>query len=285
MSSRAPSTWPPPTGPTWWPPGGWCASTSATTIRRAPCSAWPSSATQTSSSRSKRSPPSPDLTAGVSASCPSLAGDLAGEDDRRMARAVAPRSIIWASLATVVAVVAVGLAGGTAAAAPTATTGLDLAVSVQNPLTPSLRLTNHTGQTCRVAAQAFGAVTLTRVEQTGVPISPVYIDAGLPDSLDALVLAKLRPLDRGASVDLPLRVVPFGPDGKGHALAALTWSAALGGTEVLYPVQAQGPLRLDVAYAVPRSDNVCGPAVGTSAAGVPGGRATISHRLLWTLLA
>ena len=170
-------------------------------------------------------------------------------------------------------------------AAPAWGDGLEVRIRADDPLAPVLVLTNRGATACAVVAGSLGTTVLTRVEQGGTAITPTGFDAGVHDGLDHQLTTRLRTLAPGASLDIPLRVIPIGPTG--HALETIAWSphAALG---AFYPIEAGRPLVLEATYAVPVTPEdgtvLCGSAAGVSSAG-NGPAATHSDLRRWVVVA
>src|SRR5262245_15230352 len=102
------------------------------------------------------------------------------------------------------------------AAADAGAGGLEVTVRAGDPLAPVVVLTNTSGQPCQVAGTATGTVSLTEVSQDGHAVSPIPIFPNFDDDLGVFLTQSLQVLAPGASVQLPLRVVPAGKTG--HAI-------------------------------------------------------------------
>lgn len=122
-----------------------------------------------------------------------------------------------------------------AAVSPAQESGGNLEATVrgEDPLAPVLVLANHGESACQVAATSLGTVAFTSVVLDGAEVVPILFDATFSESLDWSLQARLRTLEPGESLELPLRVVPAGPTGQ--ALETVAWSATLGSTGSLYP--------------------------------------------------
>jgi len=143
-----------------------------------------------------------------------------------------------------------------------------------------LVLTNTGSQPCQVAATTLGTVTLTRVEQDGVPVAPVAILPSFDEDVGELLRQRLQTLDPGASLDLPLQVVPAGDDR--HSLLEVSWAPEFT-IGALYPFDPAKPLILEARYAVPVLPDAGPPlcAAGSTAAGVT----TVQSSWLWWAIA
>lgn len=127
--------------------------------------------------------------------------------------------------------------------------GTGIAVGSTNPLTPTITLTNRTGQPCRIAGTTFGTIAIDTLTQGTTAITPVPVSISSDDSIGTIVALSLKTLDPGGSVTLRLPVHPVGTTG--HALETVMWSPAGLGLGSLYPIAAQGALRMSVTYTPP----------------------------------
>lgn len=169
--------------------------------------------------------------------------------------------------ATLAGVATVSAVPAAAASPEVASGGVVAAVRGDDPLAPVLLLTNHGESACQVAATSLGTVAFTSVAQGGAEVVPILFDVTFSESLDWSLQERLHTLEPGESLELSLRVVPTGPTGQ--ALETVAWSATLGSTGALYPIEADAPLRLQLRYDVPADPGqgppICGAADSTAA--------------------
>lgn len=144
--------------------------------------------------------------------------------------------------------------------AQTATTDLSAAITSNDPMRPSVRLTNVSQKACQVAVAAQGTVAITKVTQGGKTIEPVALDAATDEDIGYLLRDTLQTLQPGASVDIPLQAYKLR---SGHVLRATTWSSEGGTFSTQYPVSERGPLQLELSYSVPITPASGAPACGT----------------------
>lgn len=141
---------------------------------------------------------------------------------------------------------------------------LQMTISSKDPAASKLVLKN-TGAACHVAATVKGTVAITKVVQNGQGIVPSPIDVSLEDGLDYILPNQLKTLQKGESLDVPLRVTKSG-DVLG--LRSLVWSPDGGTLGLLYIVKPNQPLQLKVSYSVPidspDATPMCGGAVAST---------------------
>jgi hypothetical protein len=157
--------------------------------------------------------------------------------------------------------------------------GLAVTVRASDPLAPVVVLTNKTGQACQVVASARGTVSLTAVTQDGKAVSPIAVFPNFDDDLGVTLKESLQVLQPGASVDLPLPMVPAGPTH--HAIETVSYAKELT-VGALYPVEAGKPLTLQALYAAPVAPASGPPRCASAAFATPAAAST--PWLRWTLI-
>ncbi len=125
---------------------------------------------------------------------------------------------------------------------------LAAAVTSTSPLGSKVTLKNTSSHACQIANTALGTVSITRVVQDGKDVVPVPYDVSFVDGLDHTLSAQLKTLKAGESLDVPLRAVKSGGQ---VGLQSITWSLDGGTLGLLYMVNPDRPLQLELNYAVP----------------------------------
>ncbi|HEY2793651.1 MAG TPA: hypothetical protein VGJ28_14910, partial [Micromonosporaceae bacterium] len=147
-----------------------------------------------------------------------------------------------------VALVVFGAAAPAHADPVTPGSGLQMTIRTDDPLAPTVTLVNRTGHACRIAPDALGTVAVTSITQGGTAITPIATAPTFPEGLDLVLASELTTLPPGGQSTFHLTTVPVGPTG--HMVETASWSLPASYGQV-YPVRAQGDLRITASYSVP----------------------------------
>lgn len=172
-----------------------------------------------------------------------------------------PRTALLTAGALLGVLAAIVLPG--AATATPGSGGLAMAVHADDPLAPTVVLTNNTGAPCQVVTTAIGTVGITSVGQSGKQITPAVVTPTFTDGLDELLSADLTTLAPGASTSIPLIVAATST---GHVVEAVTAAGAAVLAED-FPVQTGGPLAVTATYGIPDITSTGAPLCPPAAAG------------------
>lgn len=146
-------------------------------------------------------------------------------------------------LALVVAGAAMTSTGASAADGSTHVT-----VISHDPVSSKIIVRNTDTNPCQVANTATGTVAITRVVQGGSEITPTPMEISFNEGLDTMLLAKLKTLKPGESVEIPLRTTSLGDK---VALRPVSWSPTGGTLAVMYVVDANKPIEIELNYETP----------------------------------
>lgn len=141
---------------------------------------------------------------------------------------------------------------GAAAVFPTSTFAVDgtlqMTIDSKDPAASKIQLKNTGSVACYVATTATGTIAITKVVQNGQDVVPTPVDVSLEDGLDYTLPGQLKSLQKGESVEVPLRVTKS-EDVLG--LRSIVWSPGGGTLGLLYIVKPNQPLQLELNYSVP----------------------------------
>ena len=131
-----------------------------------------------------------------------------------------------------------------------AQSGLDVKVRATDPAKPVVVLTNSSDRPCQVVTESgLGTVAYTSVTQDGRVIEPLPLEVSFSDGFELLLTGRLKTLEPGKSVEIPLSTVKGGPTGL--ALEMVTWSQGAGTYGALYPIGESKPLAIELTYSAP----------------------------------
>jgi hypothetical protein len=127
-------------------------------------------------------------------------------------------------------------------------------------------LTNRGDSPCQVSATSLGTLSVTSLRQGGPEIRPESMPASLWEGPEQTILDHLQTLAPGATARVLLNLAPHE---SGSALATVLADVAGGNTMALrYPIRADQPLELALAYTLPVKPEAGAPAcAGAAGAG------------------
>jgi hypothetical protein len=131
--------------------------------------------------------------------------------------------------------------------ASAATEGLRITLRA-GPDGPVAVLTNEGTQPCRVATTTAGTLTATRVTQDGRVVEATSAPVSYVQPLEYLIETRLRVLEPGRSVELPLPVLDTA---SGPVLQTVAWAGTTGAVAWRHPIHLNRPVELEVGYDVP----------------------------------
>ncbi len=177
----------------------------------------------------------------------------------------------WFRRLTIVCSLVLLMASGVAHAAPS---GLQAKITASSPEKPVVTLTNGAATACRVAADAFGTVSILSVQQNGKTITPTAFDVASDDDVIAVLATKLKTLQPGAHIDVPLLVTQAGSHTFVRSVVATSGGGLFGQQ---YAVAKSGALSVQLNYDAPIVAGVGAPLCGlaTTASGSSGSLASM----------
>src|SRR5262249_53333044 len=125
------------------------------------------------------------------------------------------------------------------------------------PETLTLILKNTSSSACQVAATPLGTVAITRAVQDGQEIAPSSLEVSFDDSPDLIIARHLMTLQPGESAEVPLRVVR--KDDR-IWLESIVWSPDADTIGMLYQLDPDQPVQLELHYHIPLPAHVGGTA-------------------------